>query len=118
MPLKRTERFEMRVSPNERETLRRAGAMLEAGDTAELVRRSSVLTANNIIQLKAGEITLSAIITRYITLLIDLGAITADEAAYIVDDKTGIVFQGGKPHVFTYRSDELKDDDKSAEDGA
>jgi hypothetical protein len=113
---KRSERFAMRLSPTERETLRRAAERLEVGDTAELVRRSSVLTANNIIQFGAGEITLSAIVTRYITLLIDLGVITTDEAGGAIDDKTGFFLQDGKLRTFTYRSEDLRDDDDKSGD--
>ena len=66
----RTERIGIRLTSAEKDLLDRAGEVLGESDTAELVRASSLLMANTILQLKAGEIALSSAVNNYVKLLL------------------------------------------------
>lgn len=65
----KTERFVMRLTPEEKETLRRASELLEDADITELVRRSALLTARNIIDLHEGKINQALAMAQYTGLL-------------------------------------------------
>ena len=77
----RTERVAYRVSPREKRLIDKAGALSRessSADASEIMRSSAIVTSQNIIMIKTGEIDMLAALENYRKVLEEL--LSSDEA--------------------------------------
>lgn len=83
MRREKTDRLYVRVSPKDKALIMKAGKLSELSSTAEtsdIIRDASVLTAENLLKLESGEITMLVALENYKTLLESLLAIDEEGA--------------------------------------